>query len=336
MAYVQEFFLKAVRVITIDMISELPCRSKEWFFLICNNFKNRRKTMRKEFLVLSLILSLSFSVKAENINCKLGQQSCGTNCCWSLDGTKLKITGGADGSIGVMDSYGVGEITERPWEGKTIHSVDVDGVSNIGASAFYGFSEISSTNIGDTVTVIEWGAYSSTNLSSLVLPDSVKYIENYTFNNQGLENVKMSDSILSIGLGAFSGTKITSVGLPGTIEGIGWYAFDTIYGVPEITCIGNEESCAGLENVLSEYKSYNGEFYLNPQSIKNYAGAKQCNSTNYYFNGNECLTRPNNGALDCVAGYRQNGKICNRMIYTIEEANAVAKPSGNTVRIKYR
>ena len=46
--------------------------------------------MKKLILLTSVailcLLNVSESSAGDAINCKTGQQSCGTNCCWSVEG----------------------------------------------------------------------------------------------------------------------------------------------------------------------------------------------------------------------------------------------------------
>ena len=83
----------------------------------------------------------------------------------------------------------------------------------------------------------------------------------------------------------------------------------------------------GCYNAMSNVLSNSETFAQAPQgcSAFNGNGCQSCNN-GYFLSGNQCV---------CPQNHRVNGKNCNRLIYTIEEANAVAGDK-NRVSIKYR
>ncbi len=128
-------------------------------------------------------------------------------CTWTLDGTRLTISG--NGAMGNFTSNGY-----LPW-GKTITSVTIqDGVTTIGNYAFSGCSKLTSVTMGDSVTAI--GNYAFYGCSSLT-------------------SVTIKDGVTAIGDNAFSGcTALTYVGLPNTITTFGGYVF---YGCNKLTTV---------------------------------------------------------------------------------------------------
>lgn len=59
-----------------------------------------------------------------------------------------------------------------------------------------------------------------------VIPDGVKEIGDYAFNDSGLTAVTLNDGLETIGSFAFSGTVVTSVDIPATVTKIGDHAFE--------------------------------------------------------------------------------------------------------------
>ena len=99
------------------------------------------------------------------------------DCCWSLNGTILTISGN-----GKMADYTNDSSDSLPW-GKSITAVIVEnGVTEIGVAAFKGCDQLTSINIPDSVTII--GDYAFSNCDSL------------TFIN-------IHERIIKIGNGAF-------------------------------------------------------------------------------------------------------------------------------------
>ena len=69
------------------------------------------------------------------------------------------------------------------------------------------------------------GPFSSKNLTSVVIPDSVTTIGDTAFSRNNLSSVVIPDSVTSIGNGAFSSNNLTSVVIPDSVTTIGGNAF---------------------------------------------------------------------------------------------------------------
>jgi len=110
-----------------------------------------------------------------------GAQKCGDNLTWTLNGTKLTITG-----TGPM--Y---ETVNAPW-GTDVTEVVFDG----------------------TPTTIGYKAFAHCNIKSMTIPDSVTRIENSAFQYCNIESVKLSDSLTYLGETVFQNCKLTSVKIP--------------------------------------------------------------------------------------------------------------------------
>ena len=114
-----------------------------------------------------------------------GAQKCGDDLTWTLNGTKLTISG-----TGPM--Y---ETVNAPW-GTDITEVVFDG----------------------TPTTIGYKAFAHCNIKSMTIPDSVTRIENSAFQYSNIESVKLSDSLTYLGETAFQGCeKLASVKIPSNV-----------------------------------------------------------------------------------------------------------------------
>ena len=145
--------------------------------------------------------------------------------------------------------------------GRTLSKIVIpSGVTNIGGSAFEGFSALTSVTIPNTVEYISARAfYGCTSLVSVSIPDSVIVIGNVAFaycNN--LTTVTVGNGVTSIGEFAFNSCeKLTSVTLGNSVTSIGNSAFKTCSALSDIVfsnslkSIGNSafEECVSLITV---------------------------------------------------------------------------------------
>ena len=101
-----------------------------------------------------------------------------------------------------------------------------------------------------------YSSHNSVLLKSIVLPDSVEYIESFAFADQfGLESVSLPSSLKTIGSYAFQGCKLTNINLPEGILEIGFDAFRGTrieklfipYSVKKLDVLGDIEDIALIE-----------------------------------------------------------------------------------------
>lgn len=127
---------------------------------------------------------------------------CGDDITWQLDeaGT-LTISG-----TGEMYNYNGNLNNYAPWNDKRqdVKKVVVKGdVTNIGDWAFWGFGNLASVSLPDSVTRIGSYAFCS-GLSQIVLPKNLTTIESSAFEGcSNLKKIILPDSVTSIGKHAF-------------------------------------------------------------------------------------------------------------------------------------
>jgi hypothetical protein len=112
------------------------------------------------------------------------------------------------------------------------------GVTEIGQSAFYGCTGLTSVTIPAGVTEIGQSAfYGCTGLTSVTIPESVTEISGYAFYGcTGLTSVTIPESVTEIGNKAFEGcTGLTSVTIPAGVKEIGESAFEDCTGLTSVT-----------------------------------------------------------------------------------------------------
>jgi hypothetical protein len=103
-----------------------------------------------------------------------------------------------------------------------------DKVQNIGNSAFYNCTGLTSITIPNSVTSIGSSAfYGCTDLTSITIPNSVTSIsDDAFFGCTGLTSITIPNSVTSIGDDSFSGcTGLTSVIIPNSVTTIGYETF---------------------------------------------------------------------------------------------------------------
>lgn len=133
-------------------------------------------------------------------------------------------------------------------------------VVTIGENAFESCSELTSIVIPNSVSSIENDAFSHSGLRSVMIPNSVQSISDHVFDGcSSLAKVFVPNSVTSIGVGAFSGCgSLKSITLPNSITKIATSAFQNCASlgtikIPEhVTAIGIQafSGCSSLSDVI--------------------------------------------------------------------------------------
>ncbi len=148
-------------------------------------------------------------------------------------------------STGCLTIYGTGPMYDfksnnRPWEEyeDNIKKVVVEeGVTSIGANAFYSCAYITSVTLPDGLTEIRDYAFERcSSLTSINIPDSVKSIGIAAFYYcQKLKSINIPDGITTISADAFVFCKsLTEITIPSSVTTIGEDAFYACDGLTEV------------------------------------------------------------------------------------------------------
>ncbi len=228
---------------------------------------------------------------------------CGENATWTLytDG-ELVIRG--EGAMTDWDRW----VDPSPWDSNVdfIKKITVEeGITHIGASAFFPCTKAESITLPSTLTSIGAMAFRSCeSVTELIIPDSVTTIGNWAFGYcYGLTELIIPDSVTELGATAFRDcisltnivlpkgitaignsmfsfcSALTTVTLPEGITSIGNYAFSFCENLTEIvipknvTAIGQGAfgGCVSLTKVtvLSRNTVFNGDLFNSAQGSMN-------------------------------------------------------------------
>ena len=155
----------------------------------------------------------------------------------------LKITGydGPWNSFTIpskINGYTVSEIGAEAFKGKTnITSVTIpSSVTSIGDSAFYGCTKLSTISLPSTVASIGKRAFYNTIATSITIPSSMTSIGEEAFYGMSkLENITIPSKITTIGKKAFWNVAATSITIPSSMTEIGEEAFYGMYKLKSIS-----------------------------------------------------------------------------------------------------
>lgn len=150
--------------------------------------------------------------------------------------------------------------------------------------------------------------------------DGITGLSNFAFMGAiNLKSVILPDSVSSFAYGTFSGAQnLETIALPNNAYFYGSNAFSDTNRLTSVFCAQhNEQNCIRALQVSGKTEEQIAKILKTYQKI----GDNQ-----YLYNGKFYSDTNNISSKDYDV----------KRIYTIDEANLVAKPTGNTVKIKYR
>ena len=164
----------------------------------------------------------------------------GSNVLWTMhsDGT-MELTGS-----GRMMAFEPSIPSMFPWGEFSNHIKKVvvsDGITNIGAKAFYGCRKLKSISLPKGLKSIDYAAFSSCLwLTSVNFPSSLKTIDGEAFNHcEDLSDISLPNALKTIGDYAFEHCPIAEITIPGSVKTIGVQAFSFCYSLKKINFAGN-------------------------------------------------------------------------------------------------
>ena len=142
--------------------------------------------------------------------------------------------------------------------------IEIIDTTYVSRYQFYGFKQLTSVKLPDTITIIGDGAFAYCGLTNINFPNSLIRIDNQAFDNCKLTNVVIPDGVTSIGASAFANNdSLTNIVLPNSLETIGDGAFastaiTSITIPPKVEKLSNHifDSCRYLTNVVLHSRIY--------------------------------------------------------------------------------
>lgn len=149
--------------------------------------------------------------------------SCGSGISWSYENGTLTISGN-----GRMNNMSRSSQPWRSYMNSITNIVIEEGITYIGAEAFYELAEVKTASLPNTLTEIGYAAFCwCEGLQKIEIPGSVKIIgENAFWCCLDLEEIKFNEGLVEIKDEAFTSCRlIERLYFPKSLEKIGYWAF---------------------------------------------------------------------------------------------------------------
>jgi hypothetical protein len=294
--------------------------------------------LRMTMSVLSLLLSLNISTAHA------------VTCTFSADGKSVTITGSGSETFSNCASNSTNYPGDS-WKNSIKNVTFGEGITEVGAGAFYQSTSIESVNM-PSVTTIGRGAFGyAPSLTSVSMPNVITIDYGAFASSTALENVDMP-KVETIGQAAFHSTSaLTSVNIP-NVKSIGYIAFHgssalTNVSMPsttevvnpafnmslnDVNCLGTTEECAALKSIMKSNIPYfyDSKFYTVETPTTNCGSYSQgaCNTCRKGFDLSQ------NGCT-CHNGGTPIGGTCFPRRYTPAEAAELVGEK-NTIYLYYK
>ena len=146
---------------------------------------------------------------------------CGNHITWSLSEAGVLTLSGT----GAMYDYSEADIAYAPWydsRDSIMKIVVSDGITYIGARAFYNCNKATSVSIPQSIITIGEQAFEKCSVTSLIWPEQLASVGDYAFRSAKLSGIlDLPDTLVTVGTGVFkSCTNITAVVLPDSMTSI--------------------------------------------------------------------------------------------------------------------
>lgn len=126
-----------------------------------------------------------------------------------------------------------------------IKNLTISNLGNIGASAFYGCSNLQEVTLSEGVTSIGISAFSScSSLSEIKIPNSVTSVEGCAFSGcSALTSVSLGNSVKTIGENAFEEcSSLPEITIPQSVKSIGDVAFSNCTALADVIICDRTEA----------------------------------------------------------------------------------------------
>lgn len=167
---------------------------------------------------------------------------------WTLDADGTLTISGS----GAMKDYDTDHSPAVQKKDSVKKVVIENGITSIGAYAFYDCSGLTSIEIPESVTSIGNGAFKNcSSLTGITIPESVTSIGDHAFYRcTGLTGITIPESVTSIGRSAFYDcTGLTSITIPSSVTSIGFGVFYNCSSLKEVLLENGSKLTSGQLDV---------------------------------------------------------------------------------------
>ena len=240
-------------------------------------------------------VAVLYALPADQTDAAPTSGTCGDGVEWSFDSSSATLTVSYTGSgTGKMTDYSDKQLPDYAYLFESINSIVVgEGVTYIGTNAFVGLhattitlsstveeigkfsisnTDITALDLKNVVTIGEGALYKCKNLTSIVIPSTVKTIGDYAFDlcaSLATVDTSGATSLVSIGRSAFVATPISSFYIPDTVTSLGIGLFVECYSLPAID----------VDPANTKYVDVDGVVYdTDMKTVLLYPPARACDS----------------------------------------------------------
>ena len=166
---------------------------------------------------------------------------------------------------GVLYSKDLSILYQYPLKREDISFIIPEKVVEIGEYAF-AYSNVQSISLPDSLRFIRKGAFYNAHISNLALPSGLEEIGDEAFYGNRLTNIEFPETLLRIGASAFESNYISCVSLPNNIEYLGTFCF---FGNPimESTIIRLPKSLTYIGVDIFQYGFSSEEYWMPVYSV---------------------------------------------------------------------
>ena len=278
--------------------------------------------MKKTALWTALLIGTSLSTNA--VAEVIDSGTCGDDCYWEYDDdtAELNVFG-----KGAMTDYGQSNLTRSPWSNYPVETINIEeGITSIGNNAFYSMDDVTEVNLPNGLQSIgEYAFWSCDELTRIVIPDTVGNVGNgaMAFYLAGAPNQAVA-IYCPPSVCKFDGSVDSQYVYDYEKDENGFYYSidDDEYFLSSQDML-NGDSCGELQECQATALENKGlcEWDDCYAFLDSYEAGDQIrmNGKNYA------------SLSDLFAG-----KYIVKRIYTVEEAAAVSKETGNTFKLRYK
>jgi len=283
--------------------------------------------MQKYVLILAMMLS--FNAYADEL------PSCGTNCTYSLVQNGMDKNNNPTYTL-IMEPIDknkeastIGSVTcstspcrnTSLWANSNVTKVEFkEGITTIGKNTLEFMHSVTSISLPKGLKTIATEAMNGTSVSHLDIPSSVTSIGSYGLAMGYLKSINgLPQGLTSIHAWTFESSQLKDLVIPDSVTTISENAFGKEgHDKAAIQTLYCSEALQSQCEAAVQWKKDLGR-EVNVVSYQKYGNS-------YYYKG-KFYTNPN----DIIGDHH-----IKKRIYSIDEANKVAKRTGNTFRIRYR